>query len=58
MNATAAVHVELLKARRSRLPWVTAAAFTVAGTFGGLIMFILQDPRRADHSVCSAPRPR
>ncbi|WIY00375.1 ABC transporter permease [Amycolatopsis mongoliensis] len=45
--ATAAVRVELLKARRSRLPWVTVAAFTVAGAFGGLVMFILQDLRRA-----------
>ncbi|MEV7099621.1 ABC transporter permease [Amycolatopsis sp. NPDC051045] len=46
-TTTAAIRVELLKARRSRLPWVTAAAFTVAGAFGGLIMFILQDLRRA-----------
>jgi ABC-2 type transport system permease protein len=44
---TAAVRTELLKARRSRLPWVTAGAFTVAGAFGGLVMFILQDLRRA-----------
>lgn len=46
-TATAAVWTELLKARRSRLPWVTVAAFTVAAGFGGLIMFILQDVRRA-----------
>jgi len=45
--ATAAVRVELLKARRSRLPWVTLAAFTVAGAFALNIMFILQDLRRA-----------
>ena len=44
MNAIAA---ELLKARRSRLPWVTAVAFTIAAGFGGLVMFILQDLRRA-----------
>ncbi|MEV6647558.1 ABC transporter permease [Amycolatopsis sp. NPDC051371] len=46
-TAPAAAWTELLKARRSRLPWVTAAAFTVAAGFGGLIMFILQDVRRA-----------
>jgi ABC-2 type transport system permease protein len=42
-----AVRVELLKVRRSRLPWVTVAAFTVAAAVGGLFMFILQDPARA-----------
>ncbi|GLY42784.1 ABC transporter permease [Amycolatopsis sp. NBRC 101858] len=44
MNAAWA---ELRKARRSRLPWVTALAFAVAAGFGGLVMFILQDLRRA-----------
>jgi ABC-2 type transport system permease protein len=43
----AAVGVELLKVRRSRLPWVTVLAFTVAALFGAVIMFILQDPARA-----------
>ncbi len=38
---------EVVKARRSRLPWVTVVAFTVAALFGGLIMFILQDMARA-----------
>jgi ABC-2 type transport system permease protein len=42
-----AVGVELLKVRRSRLPWVTVVAFTVAAAVGGLFMFILQDPGRA-----------
>jgi ABC-2 type transport system permease protein len=42
-----AVRVELLKARRSRLPWITFGAFTLVGAFGGLIMFILQDLSRA-----------
>jgi ABC-2 type transport system permease protein len=46
-TATSAVRVELLKARRSRLPWVTFGAFTLVGGFGGLIMFILQDLGRA-----------
>jgi ABC-2 type transport system permease protein len=42
-----AVWTELLKARRSRLPWITAAAFAVAAGVGGLFMFILEDPDRA-----------
>ena len=45
--ATSAVRVELLKACRSRMPWVTFGAFTLVGAFGGLIMFILQDLNRA-----------
>jgi ABC-2 type transport system permease protein len=45
--AQAALWAELLKARRSRLPGVTVLAFTVAGLFGGLVMFILRDPGRA-----------
>ncbi|MEO6084247.1 MAG: ABC transporter permease [Umezawaea sp.] len=43
----AAVAVEALKARRSRLPWVTVLAFTVVALVGGLFMFILQDQERA-----------
>jgi ABC-2 type transport system permease protein len=46
-TATDAAWTELLKARRSRLPWVTALAFTIAAGFGGLVMFILQDISRA-----------
>lgn len=38
---------EILKARRSRVPWITALAFTVAAAVGGLFMFILQDQDRA-----------
>lgn len=45
MNA--AIWAEVLKARRSRLPWTTGLAFTIAAGFGGLVMFILQDLRRA-----------
>ena len=36
-----ALVTEVLKARRSRVPWVTAVAFTVAAAVGGLFMFIL-----------------
>src|SRR4051812_8390985 len=43
----AAVWCEALKVRRSRLWWVTLAAFTVVGVMGGLFMFIGQDPARA-----------
>lgn len=44
---TAAVWSELLKARRSWMPWVTVLAFTIAALVGGLFMFILQDQGRA-----------
>ncbi|OXM63202.1 ABC transporter permease [Amycolatopsis vastitatis] len=43
----AAFWAESLKARRSRLPWITVLAFTVLVAFGGLVMFILQDLGRA-----------
>ncbi|HET7279608.1 MAG TPA: ABC transporter permease [Dermatophilaceae bacterium] len=42
-----AMWAEAVKALRSRLPWVTVLAFTVAAGVGGLFMFILQDPQRA-----------
>lgn len=38
---------ETLKARRSHMPWMTLAAFTVVALVGGLFMFILQDQDRA-----------
>lgn len=44
---TAALWAELLKVRRSLVPWVTATAFTVAGLVGAFFMFVLQDPSRA-----------
>lgn len=43
----AALWAEMLKVRRSVVPWVTVAAFTVAGVVGGFFMFVLQDPDRA-----------
>ncbi len=38
---------ELVKLRRSRLPWLSVLAFTIAAGVGGLFMFILADPARA-----------
>ncbi|TDD17755.1 ABC transporter permease [Nonomuraea diastatica] len=42
-----ALLAEVLKLRRSRLPWLTAAAFAIAAAVCGLFMFILQDTGRA-----------
>jgi ABC-2 type transport system permease protein len=42
-----ALQVEILKARRSRMPLFTALAMTLAPVMGGLFMFILKDPDRA-----------
>jgi ABC-2 type transport system permease protein len=43
----AAISVELLKSRRSRIPWAVAAGFSLAPLVGGLFMLILKDPDRA-----------
>ncbi|MDF5755190.1 ABC transporter permease [Spongiactinospora sp. TRM90649] len=42
-----ALWAELRKARRSRLPWITTLAFTIAALVCGMFMFILADPARA-----------
>ena len=42
-----ALGVELLKARRSRVPWLVAVAFTLAPLVSGLFMVILKDPEAA-----------
>lgn len=48
MNALGtAIRIEALKARRSRVPWLTALGFCLAPIMGGVFMFILQDPERA-----------
>jgi ABC-2 type transport system permease protein len=46
-RARAALWAELLKARRSRVPWLTALGFSLAPLVDGLFMVILQDPERA-----------
>lgn len=43
----AALWSEILKARRSRVPWLTALGFSLAPLMGGLFMVILEDPVRA-----------
>jgi ABC-2 type transport system permease protein len=43
----AAVAGEMLKARRSRVPWGVAAGFSLAPLVMGLFMVILKDPERA-----------
>lgn len=42
-----ALSVEFLKSRRSRVPWVVAAGFSLAPIVGGLFMVILKDPEGA-----------
>ncbi len=43
----AALWAEALKARRSKVPWLTALGFSLAPLMGGLFMIILKDPERA-----------
>lgn len=43
-NITQAVWVELLKARRSKMPLLTALGFSLAPFTGGFFMIILKDP--------------
>lgn len=43
-NIWHAISVELLKARRSKMPWLTAVAFSLAPLMGGLFMMVAQDP--------------
>jgi ABC-2 type transport system permease protein len=46
-NFAQAIWVETLKARRSRLPWITAAGFAILPLVGGLFMLIIRDPEFA-----------
>jgi ABC-2 type transport system permease protein len=43
----AALWAEVLKARRSKVPLLTALGFSLAPLVGGLFMVILKDPERA-----------
>jgi ABC-2 type transport system permease protein len=43
----AAIWSESLKARRSKVPWATLVAFSLAPLVGGLFMVILKDPQQA-----------
>ncbi len=43
----AALSTELLKTRRSRVPWAIGTAFSLAPLVGGLFMVILKDPEAA-----------
>ena len=46
-NLAQAFWVELLKARRSRAPWVTALAFAMLPIVGGFFMIVIRDPEMA-----------
>ena len=43
----AAAQTEMLKARRSRVPWGVTVGFSIAPVVMGLFMVILKDPERA-----------
>lgn len=46
-HGLAALWAESLKARRSKVPWLTALGFSLAPLMAGLFMVILEDPARA-----------
>ena len=46
-NFMAALWVETLKARRSKVPFFTTLGFSIAPLVGGLFMIILKDPEKA-----------
>ncbi len=46
-NVSQAIWVELLKARRSRMPLITALGFLMIALAGGFFMIIVQDPELA-----------
>ena len=47
MSFADATRTELLKSRRSRVPWLVAAGLTAAPLVVGLFMIVLEDPERA-----------
>ena len=46
-NLIQAVYVEILKARRSKMPVLTALAFSIAPFAGGFFMIVMKDPELA-----------
>jgi len=46
-NLAQAFWVELLKARRSRAPWITALVFVMLPILGGFFMIVIRDPEMA-----------
>ena len=46
-NLRQAIRVELLKARRSKMPLLTTLAFMMAPFAGGFFIFIMKDPELA-----------
>jgi len=46
-NLTQAIWVEFLKARRSKMPWLTALGFAMVPLGGGFFMIVLKDPEMA-----------
>ena len=46
-NLAQAFWVELLKARRSRAPWITALVFVILPIIGGFFMIVIRDPEMA-----------
>jgi ABC-2 type transport system permease protein len=46
-NLIQAIYVELLKARRSKMPVLTALAFSIAPFAGGFFMIVMKDPEIA-----------
>lgn len=45
-----ALHVEGLKIYKSKMIWITMAAFTIAPLMGGFFMFVLKNPELAESS--------
>src|SRR5690625_1021516 len=45
-----ALQIEMLKIRKSKVIWITAAAFSIAPLMAGFFMFVLKDPELAKSS--------
>jgi ABC-type transport system involved in multi-copper enzyme maturation permease subunit len=45
-----AIQTELFKLRKSKMIWITLAAFSIAPLMGGLFMFILKNPELAENT--------